>query len=331
MARTYLFMNRPDDAIASYQKSLKADASNTTTRTELATLYMKLGRTAEAEKQFKQVVATQPSAEDAISSLGYLYIQTDRLSEAAVQFDKVMRMDPKSASAHFGMGQVRSRQGDANAAIDQFQQAIALDRNYAAAHSELALTYFAQGRTQLANQEVSALQDMNTSESQALAQQVNLAMFTPKIAFMDSTHSTFRLLGVPNTPLAEVDSRLATPGASVTLSVSFVFNQSMDIASVQNPYNWSITRASGGEAGVYNNGVNLGPSKDANILPIPISVSYDPGTGRATVSFRLTQNAAGDAVIDPAHLVFQFRGTDIGGNPMDPSGDQFDGWTMLRF
>jgi tetratricopeptide (TPR) repeat protein len=331
MARTYTYMGRTEDAIASYRKALRADATHTRARYELGTLYMKSGRYTEAEKEFRQLLATEPTAVDAVISIGYLYMETGRLEEAAVQFDRAARMAPKSAAAHHGMGLVRTRQGDVSSAIEEFRRAIDLDRGYALARSELAFAYLAQGRTDLAREQSDALANLNTAESVALAQQLELAMFTPKISYLDVTHSSFQIYGLTSTPLADIDDTLATPGASVMVTVSFVFNQAMDVTSVQNAFNWSITRASGGQAGVYNHGANLHPEKEAYVPPLPAAVTYDPLTQRATLYFRLTQNETGDAVIDPTHLVFQFRGTDAGGKPMDPAGDQFAGSTMRRF
>jgi hypothetical protein len=100
---------------------------------------------------------------------------------------------------------------------------------------------------------------------------------------------------------------------------------------VTNAFNWTITRATGGEGGVYDNGVVLHPDKEATVMPYPLMVNYDASTNTATVYFRITQNATGDAVIDPSHLVFQFNGSSAAGDKIDPAGDQFDGFSMLRF
>ncbi len=89
--------------------------------------------------------------------------------------------------------------------------------------------------------------------------------------------------------------------------------------------NWSITKAAGGEGGLYNHGSYRDASRQVGILPTPISVVYDPDQQTATVYFRVRQNAAGDGLIDPSHWVFQFFGTDAAGNPMDRRGDQYNG------
>jgi hypothetical protein len=105
----------------------------------------------------------------------------------------------------------------------------------------------------------------------------------------------------------------------------------MDPASVRKALNWSIRQATGGPGGVYANGVVLQMARQVSILPVPLAVTYDPTTFEATVSFRVSQNATGNGLIDPMHWVFRFMGTDAAGNPIDPTGDQWDGAAKRSF
>lgn len=331
IAKTYTFMNRPDDAIKTYQRALRIDPTNSDARMQLASVYMKSQKYDDARKEFQKVIAAAPGNTDAVISLGFVDLNTGHLDDAQKEFEKAARMVPRDANARLGLGQTLAKQGDTSGAIDALKEATRLDRMNAQAFSELGLAYLKQGRTDLAEQQVSELQRINTPESAGLAQQIELTMLTPKFSYQDAAHSTFALTGGPGTTVASLDPSLATPGASKVFSVSFVFNQAMDMSSVGNPSNWSITRANGGPGGVYNNGVTLQPTQQVGILPMPIAVTYDPTTSRATLYFTVTQNAAGNAVIDPSHWVFQFNGTDSSGKPMDASGDQFDGFAGWRF
>mgnify|MGYP001596634442 CR=1 FL=1 len=107
----------------------------------------------------------------------------------------------------------------------------------------------------------------------------------------------------------------------------FQFNKNMDPISVQDAFNWKISKAAGGEAGVYNDGANLHGEREVSIMPYPIGVSYDPVEGTATVYFRVTQNDTGDGLIDPKHWVFQFSGWAADGKRMDPTADQYSGYS----
>lgn len=104
----------------------------------------------------------------------------------------------------------------------------------------------------------------------------------------------------------------------------------MDIASVTNPLNWSVTKAKSTEGGYYNNLMPENP-KDAVIPTIPLAVVYNTHTQEATVQFRINQNATGDALIDPKHIVFKFSGKDAAGKDMDQTANEIDGYSVTPF
>jgi hypothetical protein len=164
-----------------------------------------------------------------------------------------------------------------------------------------------------------------------LALELELTLYTPKISSVKPLDSTFPSVLGPRTPLAVLDASLQTPNLSKTFSLTFQFNQAMDISSVQNSLNWFIFKASGGTAGFYNNGVNLQPEKEILLSPIPINVGYDSQNYKATVFFSVTQNSTGDGVIDPSHWVFKFKGNDVSGNMIDSSSDEYDGFALSPF
>ena len=325
LGRTYEIMGRTEDAINSYQHAIRLDPSRSDAVELLASLYMTSGRYAEAEPQLKQLIRLDPTAADPIATLGYAYLNSGRPDEAEMQFMKAIRLAPRDASSYYNLGVVYNQQGQFTEAIRQFEQAIDLDRNYAMAHSELAYAYLGLDQPDQARDQLDTLRRIDTTESNALADELANAIYTPKILINDAVHSTFDAHLGPGTPLEQLDPALATPGATVTFSMVFLFNKKMDLASVQKYNNWWISKASGGEGGVYNYGANLHPSDEVSIAPLPKAVRYDPLNYRATVYFTITQNASGTGVIDPSHWVFRFRGSDAEGKLMDHRGDQYDG------
>jgi hypothetical protein len=179
----------------------------------------------------------------------------------------------------------------------------------------------------------------------------------PKILYMDAGNNKGfnqslgarvpqiidNILRSTRTPLWMLDPTLLSPNVSKKVSVAIQFNNEMDITSVMNPANWEISRAKSTEAGYYN---NLSPTTDREVsIPRrPFSITYDPATKQASVTFTVTQNASIDltldahgvpidngATIDPAHLVFKFSGKDSSGRSMDTSGDQIDGAASKAF
>lgn len=331
LASTYAAAGQLDEAVRTYRQALQRDPTFVEARNDLAKLLMTHQRYAEAETEYKRVISAEPASAGAIASLGYIYLHTGRALEAERTFERVLRLEPQDAAAHYSLGLARHARGNDEGAVESYTRAIELRPTYAAARADLATAYLALGRKDDAREEVNELFRLNTLESVLLAQEVARAIVTPRIAYLDITRSTFNPLLGPGTEVADLDPALATPGAMITMTMTFEFNQEMDLASVQNVLNWSIRRAQGGEAGVYNNGVTLDPSRDVTIGPIPTKVVYDPVHKRATVHFRVSQNALGNGLMDPKHWVFKFGGVDANGRAMDPGGDEFDWYAARSF
>ncbi|MFN8589459.1 MAG: tetratricopeptide repeat protein [Candidatus Eisenbacteria bacterium] len=323
MGRVYELLGRDEEAISSYRRGIAADTMSDLSRQDLASFYMTHQRWSEAETELKVLERNNPNDAGTIASLGHIYLTQGRIAEAEQKFDRVLQLAPRDAATHYSRGLVFAKKGELGDAITSFERAIEMRPNYAAARAELAYVRFDNGDKDAAEEQINALFDMGTSESVSLAYTAARYVDTPKMLFQDFTKSTFNTLLGPGTSLETLDSRLATPGASVTFTMSFQFNQDMDPNSVQDIWNWTISKASGGEAGVYNHGANLHPEREAYIMPYPIAVAYDAEKQVATLYFRVSQNANGNAVMDPSHWVFGFSGTDVSGRSMDPSADQY--------
>ena len=101
----------------------------------------------------------------------------------------------------------------------------------------------------------------------------------------------------------------------------------MDPGSVENRFNWNISRASSGNiAETYNFGDEI-PSTEVTLNPYPDFVIYNTDTQTATLGFTLRQNETADGTIDPSHIVFKFDGEDAYGVSMDEHGDEFSGFS----
>ena len=331
MGRTYSMIGQSDDAVAAFQKAIQIDPASVDARTYLANTLVKAQRYGEAEVQYKEVIKLDGSATAPHSSLGSLYLLMGRYAEAETQFQKVSTMTPLDSSSYYNLGLVYNNQGRYSEAVSEFEHAQALEPGYVDAIAEKAYSYLGLGQAEKATEQATALWDMDTTESWTRAAEIEAVMFTPKIQYADTANSTFNPFLISGAAVSLEDPSLSTPGASKLFSMVFRFNQPMDLASVQNAMKWSISKATGGAGGVYNSGVTLYADREVNIMPIPIAVRYDPDTREATVFFRVTQNAAGDGILDPQHWVFKFSGTDANGNPMDPLGDEYDGFARMSY
>jgi tetratricopeptide (TPR) repeat protein len=333
MGMAYSKLGDFESAIEAYKKPVRLDPASTEARTDLANAYIDNKQYDEAEAQFKEEIRLNPRSDTAYYSLGQLDLQNDKYDDAVAAFKKVISLKPDQYNGYYGLGLAYNKQKNYAAAVDQFQKSITLKKDFAYAYNDLGYAYAGLGETDKANEQVNTLYNMNTAQSYSLAAELELSLYTPKIAGIDmsSSNNTFTTGFGPDTNVAFLDPSLWTPGASHTFSVVIQFNQAMDISSVQNTVNWSISQAQGGKGGWYNNGITMHADKEISIPPMPLYVAYDPSTYQATVFFKINQNATGDGVTDPSHWVFKFTGTDISGNAMDKTGDEYDRFANESF
>ena len=358
-AAAYLQDNKNDEALKAFKQALAFDPQNTTAQTYIGNLSLAKGDTYEAIKVFKTMVQSQPSSVDAHMSLANAYIQdkqyaasekelkaaakldpsnplpdytlglqysrTDRLVEAENQFLKVKRGSPNDGNVFYALGMVYNKQGKYEDAAKSLEKSLSLKKDFPDANYELGAAYNALGRTEDAQKQLSILQSSGSS----LSQDLQFILEKPQMVYMDQdANKNFNQLLGPATPLWMLDPTLLTPNATTQMSVAIQFNNEMDTTSIMNPANWSISKAQDAEGGYYISQVG---GREAAIPTAPSFVSYNPETRQASITFTVQQNSAGDATIDPSHLVFKFSGVDALGRQMDSSADQIDGAALKAF
>lgn len=361
-AATYLSENKNDEALKEFKKALAFDPQNSTAHTNIGKIYQNQGKIAEAIKEFKSVVQNDRTSVTARNNLGnaylqakqykdaekefkvaakmdpinpladytlgILYTQTERFGEAEAQFKKVAKVSPRDGNVPYSLGLLYNKMGRPEDAAKQLEKALTLKKDFPAANYELGAAYVKMGEDDKAAEQLSILDTKRSSFANDLSFIVN----KPKMVYMDAANNRgFNQLLGARTPLWMLDPTLLTaPDASKKVSVAIQFNNKMDIASIMNPANWEISRAKSTEGGYYNSSMPA-PGTEVSIPKRPYSVTYNPTSGQANVTFTVQQNATGDATIDPSHLVFKFTGIDAAGRQMDTSGDQIDGYASKSF
>lgn len=358
-AAAYLQDNKNDEALKAFQKALAFDPQNNTAQTYIGKLNLAKGNTFEAIKMFKTMVQAQPSSVDAHMNLANAYLQdkqyaesekelktasrldptnplpdytlglqytsTGRLAEAENLFLKVKSGSPNDGNVYYALGTVYNKQEKFEDAAKNLEKALSLKKNFPAANYELGVAYNALGRTEDAQKQLSILKGSSPSQ----AADLKFILEKPQMVFMDqSGNKGFNQLLGPGTPLWMLDPTLLTPKATTQISVAIQFNNEMDTTSVMNPANWQISKAQNTEGGYY---ISQTGGREAAIPTAPSFVSYNPETRQASVTFSVQQNSAGDATIDPSHLVFKFSGVDASGRQMDTNADQVDGAAVKPF
>jgi len=323
MANAYLKTGDTEKALDAYKTAVSLDPTRDDMYVKLGNLNFSLGRHSEAEDAYRQAVTLYPDATN-IFSLGQLYLNTERPLQAVEQFEQVVKLTPENVNGYYGLGQAYGKLGDLELAVGQFEKAIDLQPEFYSSFAELGYLYADLGRTEDAQAMFELLEDNDPALADTLSRYMYKAE-APRIEFARH-ESSFSYTLPATTTLTALDAYLANANTSKTFTMIFQFGKGMDLDSVQNRFNWQISRSTKSEPGqMYNNGLAV-PSTEVTVSPIPEQVTYDPTKLQATVYFSIAQNAAlADGTLDPSHLVFKFSGVDEFGNKMDPDADEFMG------
>ena len=330
MGKAYLNLGKTADAIKVYKDAIRIYPTRDEFQLALGDIYLKEGQTEEALKAFAAAVRLNPDSADSRYSLGQSYLSAGQLDAAREQFARVVQLTPTSAAGYYGLGQTARQAGDYPEAVLQLDKAIRVNRNFENAYVELGFAYADMGDFQNAAEQATMLSARGSSQATTVNSYITNAQ-QPRFLMVSSPYGfdTERPLLPWKTNVSSLDEGLEAPGSSELFSMGFAFTKDMDQTSVMNPYNWLISRASLREnGGDYNWGLTV-PKTEAVILPIPVSVAYNTETNTATVQFRISQNAAANATIDPAHIVFKFYGMDAYGKSMDTSADEYSGFSEI--
>jgi tetratricopeptide (TPR) repeat protein len=234
-------------------------------------------------------------------------------------------MEGDSPYGNYGLGLTYSKRGKYDEGIDNFEKAVRKDDQFYDAYAEIGYALADKGEIEKAEEMVEYLEDKDAGLSETLSNYI-YKVKPPKINFVWGSSSFGYNMSI-ETPVSALDSYLENAGASKSMTMKFYFNKDMDRESVENPYNWSISRQMGaGDGSAYNFGLAI-PDTEITLPPFPDYVLYDAKAQTATMGFTVTQNETADGTIDPNHIVFKFNGEDAHGIEMDEDHDEFSGWS----
>ncbi|MBW2168177.1 MAG: tetratricopeptide repeat protein [Deltaproteobacteria bacterium] len=324
-ANAYLQLNETEKAIKSYKTSITLNPYRDDTHITLGNLYFAEKCYSEAESEYKEAVRLNPNANN-YYALGQAYLESGKYSDAENVFNRIRRLEPDKPNGNFGLGLIYSRQERYEDAIYQFKEAIRLQKDFYYGYAELGYAYADLGQMDEAREQKEFLEQEEPDLADMLSRYIYKAE-PPKFRFVYSTD--FIYINSIKTPLSSLDAYLENADASKTFTMKFSFQKKMDRASVEDRFNWEITRASGSGPGqAYNFGMSI-PSTDIKIQSYPDHVFYDSESLTASVKFTIHQNAPADGTIDPSHIEFKFNGKDLYGLEMDPDYDQFSGFSGI--
>jgi tetratricopeptide (TPR) repeat protein len=271
-------------AITTYKQALKVFLSDDNLNLKLGNLYFGEGRYSEALEQYSTAVKKTPAMSQNYYSLGQGYLALGRYGEAEEQFKKVIQSLPQDSGGYYALGQTYRMAGKHDEAQEQLDKALALKKDFSYAHFELGMVFAELQQIDKANDELDILDEVAPELVSEL--QGKILEKTPP-QFLAAYTLKINLASKPGTLVSSLDASLATPLARKTFTVNFVFDKTMDSASVQNIANWSISRSTSGDTGgPYNWGIKT-PATEVSVAPMPLSVSYRPDLATATLTHLL--------------------------------------------
>jgi tetratricopeptide (TPR) repeat protein len=327
LGMAFLKLGNNREAIKAYQSALRLSPNRDDLYNKMGNIFIEEGETNQAIKSYQSALRIEPKSTAYLYSLGQAYLAKGSLEDAKSQFEKIIRLAPNEYGGFYGIGQAYYKAGENEKAVEQFEKVISMKEDFLSARIDLGYALTDLGRVNDAYEQANFLQDRDPSLAVVLN---NYIYQSSEPEFLVGYSDTgFEITLGPRTPISSLNSYLSSPSASQEFTMKFIFDKKMDIASVENRYNWRISRATGDiKGGSYNWGLPI-PSSEAYISLYPERVNYDFQNNTAIVTFRITQNASGNATLDPSHIVFQFLGQDAYGNKMNPSADQYSGLSKI--
>jgi tetratricopeptide (TPR) repeat protein len=327
LATAFLQLGKTPEALGAYQSALRLAPGREDLHVKFGNILLEEKKYTEALKEYKAALQLNPTSTANLYSLGQAYLAMGDLSGAKAVFNQITDLAPGNYGGYYGLGQTYYREGEYEKAVEQFQNVISIDEQFSYVYLDLGYAYADLGRVDDANAQVKILEEKDPSMAATLSRYIYRV--APPEFLLAYSDSGFGFTLGPRTPLSAMDPSLATPDASVQLSMKFIFNKKMENASVENPFHWMISRASwGSNGGAYNYGLPV-PQTEVTLPAFPTRITYDPQNLKAEVFFTVTQNSSANGTLDPSHIIFRFYGQDAYGNSMNLSRDEFGGISKI--
>jgi len=127
-------------------------------------------------------------------------------------------------------------------ASSRIKKAIDIQDDFYDAYAELGYAYADSGNMEKAQEIVNFLEDNSAEPADTLSRYM-YKVDPPKMLYAYSGESAFLYKLGKETPVALLDSYLIDANASKDFTMVFQFDKEMDKSSVENRFNWEITRS----------------------------------------------------------------------------------------
>lgn len=138
LVRTYLQMDRADEARSFLQSVLEVDADNVSAHALLGQLALLEGDNPAAERAFKAAVTAAPDNQIGYTSLVGLYVREGRYEEARTILEQGLKQTPDDLNLRMTLAGLLERNGDVEGAIGIYEQILEDNPNVDVAANNLA-------------------------------------------------------------------------------------------------------------------------------------------------------------------------------------------------
>jgi tetratricopeptide (TPR) repeat protein len=156
-------------AIAQYRRVLDLDPQLLGIHFEIGRLLLVISQQEparlQAQKEFEAELALNPTDANSEYELGGIYWLRSDIEQAAGHYTRALGFRPDFVDAHVALGRVRMAQGDLERALSHLLEAVRLDPQSDTARYRLAQAYRKLGRTQEADRESAAFQQLRDSQA----------------------------------------------------------------------------------------------------------------------------------------------------------------------
>ncbi|HQU84657.1 MAG TPA: tetratricopeptide repeat protein [Pyrinomonadaceae bacterium] len=142
LGEVYSALEKDDEAIVNYEKSLSLDKDLTEINVPLGILYYQKGEIAKADALLTRALASSPNDAETQYFLGLVRYAQNRNQESLTAFRQSLKTDPNNAELNFRIGQALERMDQNNEAIAAFNEAVKLKPQYFEAQFELGNLYY---------------------------------------------------------------------------------------------------------------------------------------------------------------------------------------------
>ena len=153
--------------IAGAELRVRADASDASAHTFLATKYLAAGRVQEAVSQLEEAIRLKPDDAEAHNNLGSAFQLLGRTEEATKHLREALRLKPDDSRVHFNLGNALLASGEPDESMREFRRAIAIDPEDADAHYNLAVVLGSLDRIDEAVVHLERVLDINPRRADA--------------------------------------------------------------------------------------------------------------------------------------------------------------------